>query len=66
MAVFTKIFLTFPVKFWTDDVKDIFLASEERGKYSFWRPIKNDKGLNLVVCVVTGDEGRRLERLEEE
>ena len=65
MAVFCKIFMTFKTKFWGNDRKDLYLASDTKGKFSYWRPLQNDKGINLIFSVVTGDEAKRVERLDE-
>jgi polyamine oxidase len=65
MAVFCKIFLSFESQFW-DDIGEIYIASEKRGKYPYWRPIKNDINANLIMSVVTGEEAKRVERLSED
>ena len=53
MAVFCKIFMSFETKFW-DDMGEIYIASEKRGEYPWWRPLDNEVGANIILTTVTG------------
>ncbi|KAI9140236.1 amine oxidase [Paraphysoderma sedebokerense] len=71
MAVFQKIFLTFPQKFWTDNEITLF-ASERRGYFPVWHNM-NAKGYftpvggkYLLMVTVTDEEAKRLERKDNE
>ena len=57
MGVFCKIFIRFKHKFWGQK-RHFFIASEKKGKYPYWIPIGDDK----VICVVTGDQAKKVER----
>ena len=61
MGIFCKIFINFGEKFWGTK-KHFFIASEKKGFYPFWTPLKE----NSVICVVTGEEAARVERLSKE
>lgn len=64
MAVFTKIFLKFPYKFWSDRNKTEFFlyASERRGYYTIWQELEKElPGANVLLAVVTDEEARRIE-----
>ncbi|KAG6498262.1 polyamine oxidase 6-like [Zingiber officinale] len=64
MAVFTKIFLKFPYKFWPDRNKTEFFlyASERRGYYTIWQELEKElPGANVLLVVVTDDEAKRIE-----
>ncbi|XP_006856901.2 polyamine oxidase [Amborella trichopoda] len=65
MAIFTKIFLKFPYKFWpTGPGTEAFAyASERRGYFTYWMNLENQyPGSNMLMAVVTDDESRRIER----
>ncbi|CAI0442323.1 unnamed protein product [Linum tenue] len=66
MAVYTKIFLKFPYKFWpAGPGTGYFLyAHARRGYYPVWQHLENEyPGSNILFVTVTGDESRRVERL---
>lgn len=67
MGVLCKIFMSFSAKFWSDQAY-FFLASNQKGYYPTWRPLglSEDKSKHLVMCLVSGDEARRIERLDVE
>ena len=64
-AVYTKIFLKFPSKFW-DDHEYILYASKERGRFPVFQDLERPgilpNGSNVLLITVTEDEGRRIER----
>ncbi|OVA09845.1 Amine oxidase [Macleaya cordata] len=65
MAIFTKIFLKFPYKFWpTGPGSSYFLyAHERRGYYPIWQHFeKVYPGSNILMVVVTDEEARRIEQ----
>ena len=62
MVVFVKIFLKFDNRFW-DDKLSIYIANATQGYYPWWKPIKDS---NLMMSIVTGDEAKRIERLDPE
>ncbi|URE00873.1 Flavin containing amine oxidoreductase [Musa troglodytarum] len=68
MAVYTKIFLKFPFKFWPDgDDREFFLyASKRRGYYPVWQHFeKQYPGANILMVTVTDEESRRIEQQDE-
>ncbi|XP_073006081.1 LOW QUALITY PROTEIN: polyamine oxidase 1 [Typha latifolia] len=65
MAVYTKIFLKFPHKFWPEgNGTEFFLyASERRGYYPVWQQFeKQYPGANVLLVTVTDEESRRIEQ----
>ncbi|CAN6443244.1 unnamed protein product [Victoria cruziana] len=65
MAVYTKIFLKFPHRFWPSGPgTELFAyASERRGYYTVWEHLENQyPGSNILFVTVTDDEARRIER----
>ncbi|BFI29912.1 hypothetical protein AXG93_1988s1270 [Marchantia polymorpha subsp. ruderalis] len=65
MAIYTKIFLKFPSKFWrTDPGTEFFLyADDSRGYYPVWQHLEREfPGSNIIFVTVTDDESRRIEQ----
>ncbi|KAJ1298398.1 hypothetical protein BS78_01G449800 [Paspalum vaginatum] len=65
MAVYTKIFLKFPRRFWpVGEGKQFFIyASTRRGYYSMWQSFEREyPGANVLLVTVTDDEARRIEQ----
>ncbi|CAL9193098.1 unnamed protein product, partial [Musa hybrid cultivar] len=65
MAVYTKIFLKFPYKFWPEgNGTEFFLyANERRGYYPVWQQFeKQYPGANVLLVTVTDEESRRIEQ----
>ncbi|XP_002986594.2 polyamine oxidase [Selaginella moellendorffii] len=66
MAVYTKIFLKFPYKFWPSNgpLTEFFLyADERRGYYPIWQHLENEyPGANVMFVTVTDYESRRIEQ----
>jgi len=65
MAVYTKIFLKFPRRFWpVGEGKQFFVyASRRRGYYGMWQSFEREyPGANVFLVTVTGDESRRIEQ----
>ncbi|KAL6643037.1 hypothetical protein ACP70R_021218 [Stipagrostis hirtigluma subsp. patula] len=65
MAVYTKIFLKFPKKFWPKGPgRKVFLyASSRRGYYPVWLQFDETyPGWNVLLVTVTDDESRRIEQ----
>ncbi|XP_038978175.1 polyamine oxidase 1-like [Phoenix dactylifera] len=65
MAVYTKIFLKFPYKFWPEgNGTEFFIyTSERRGYYPIWQQFeKQYPGANVLMVTVTDDESRRIEQ----
>lgn len=65
MAVYTKIFLKFPRKFWpTGEGKQFFVyASSRRGYYGMWQSFEEEyPGANVLLVTVTDQESRRIEQ----
>ena len=65
MADYIKIFLKFPSKFW-DRKQYILYASPRRGYYPVWQDLEvdaglPDKGLNILIVTVTGEEATRVQ-----
>jgi hypothetical protein len=60
MAVFCKIFMKFEKGFWPD-MNELLMASDHFGRFPFWKPLSD----NIIFTVVTGDEARRIESLEQ-
>ncbi|ERN06611.1 polyamine oxidase [Amborella trichopoda] len=69
MAVYTKILLKFPYKFWpTGPGTEFFIyADEKRGYYPIWQQMENNyPGSNVLLVTVTDDESRRIEQQSDE
>ncbi|XBH81469.1 hypothetical protein VPH35_107039 [Triticum aestivum] len=65
MAVYTKIFLKFPRRFWPEAPgKEFFLyASDRRGYYPVWQQFKKEyPGSDVLLVTVSDDESRRIEQ----
>ncbi|RVX10503.1 Polyamine oxidase [Vitis vinifera] len=65
MAVYTKIFLKFPDKFWPsgNGTEFFFYAHEKRGYYTIWQQLEEEyPGANFLLVTVTDDESRRIEQ----
>ncbi|VAI93706.1 unnamed protein product [Triticum turgidum subsp. durum] len=65
MAVYTKIFLRFPKRFWPEGAgKEFFLyASGRRGYFPVWQQFEQQyPGSNVLLVTVTDDESRRIEQ----
>uniref|UniRef100_A0ACD5UKN0 Uncharacterized protein n=1 Tax=Avena sativa TaxID=4498 RepID=A0ACD5UKN0_AVESA len=65
MAVYTKILLKFPKRFWPEGPgTEFFLyASGRRGYYPVWQQLeKQYPGSNMLLVTVTDDESRRIEQ----
>ncbi|KAG6551436.1 hypothetical protein Mapa_007082 [Marchantia paleacea] len=65
MAIYTKIFLKFPSKFWrTEPGTEFFLyADDSRGYYPVWQHLEREfPGSNIIFVTVTDDESRRIEQ----
>ncbi|CBI28517.3 hypothetical protein VitviT2T_000721 [Vitis vinifera] len=65
MAVYTKIFLKFPYKFWpAGNGTEFFLyAHEKRGYYTIWQQLEREyPGSNVLLVTVTDDESKRIEQ----
>ncbi|KAK6931060.1 Amine oxidase [Dillenia turbinata] len=65
MAVYTKIFLKFPSKFWPggDGTEFFVYAHEKRGYYTMWQHLERIYHDSYVLLVtVTDDESRRIEQ----
>ncbi|KAK6922177.1 Amine oxidase [Dillenia turbinata] len=65
MAVYTKIFLKFPSKFWpSGNGTEFFIyAHENRGYYTIWQQLEREyPGSNVLLVTVTDDESRRIEQ----
>ncbi|CAN1774643.1 Polyamine oxidase 1, partial [Linum perenne] len=69
MAVYTKIFLKFPYKFWPTGpgTEFFFYTHNRRGYYPIWQHLENEyPGSNILIVTVTHDESRRIEKLRDE
>ncbi|XP_039777517.1 polyamine oxidase 1 isoform X2 [Panicum virgatum] len=65
MAVYTKIFVKFPKRFWPEGKgREFFLyASSRRGYYAAWQEFeKQYPGANVLLVTVTDEESRRIEQ----
>ncbi|RLN41330.1 hypothetical protein C2845_PM01G06080 [Panicum miliaceum] len=65
MAVYTKIFVKFPKKFWPQGKgREFFLyASSRRGYYGVWQEFeKQYPDANVLLVTVTDEESRRIEQ----
>ncbi|XP_048573666.1 polyamine oxidase 1-like [Triticum urartu] len=65
MAVYTKIFVKFPRKFWPEGKgREFFLyASSRRGYYGVWQELEAQyPGANVLLVTVTDEESRRTEQ----
>ncbi|ORY43974.1 amine oxidase, partial [Rhizoclosmatium globosum] len=72
MATYTKIFVAFPSKFWTDQTQWVWYGSERRGEYANWQVLdakpfkKHFGGKHVLLCTVTGEIAHRVERQSDE
>ncbi|KAJ4766859.1 Polyamine oxidase [Rhynchospora pubera] len=69
MAVYTKIFVKFPTKFWPEgNGTQFFLyANERRGYYGIWQSFEREyPGSNVLLVTVTDEESRRIEQQSDE
>ncbi|KAJ4795756.1 Polyamine oxidase [Rhynchospora pubera] len=69
MAVYTKIFLKFPSKFWPEGNSTQFFlyANERRGYYGVWQHFEREyPGSNVLLVTVTDEESRRIEQQSDE
>ncbi|KAJ6834499.1 polyamine oxidase-like [Iris pallida] len=65
MAVYTKIFLKFPHRFWPlgKGTKFFLYASERRGYYPVWQHFEDEyPGAAVLMVTVTDEESRRIEQ----
>jgi hypothetical protein len=62
MVVYQKIFMKFESVFW-DNSFSIFIGNENQGYYPWFKPVKAS---NLMIAIVTGEEAKRVERLDDE
>lgn len=65
MAVYTKIFLRFPFKFWPSGPETEFFlyAHEKRGYYPIWQHLETEMpGSNILFVTVTDEEAKRIEQ----
>ncbi|XP_011008901.1 PREDICTED: polyamine oxidase-like isoform X1 [Populus euphratica] len=65
MAVYTKIFLRFPYKFWPSGPETEFFlyAHEKRGYYPIWQHLETEMpGSNILFVTVTDEEAKRIEQ----
>uniref|UniRef100_A0A0E0CCJ2 Amine oxidase domain-containing protein n=1 Tax=Oryza meridionalis TaxID=40149 RepID=A0A0E0CCJ2_9ORYZ len=65
MAVYTKIFVKFPKRFWPEGAgREFFLyASTRRGYYGVWQEFeKQYPDANVLLVTVTDEESRRIEQ----
>ncbi|CAA6659180.1 unnamed protein product [Spirodela intermedia] len=65
MAVYTRIFLKFPYKFWpSGNGTEYFLyASDRRGYYPIWQHVEYEyPGSNILIVTVSDEESRRIEQ----
>uniref|UniRef100_A0A0A8ZGC7 Pao1 n=1 Tax=Arundo donax TaxID=35708 RepID=A0A0A8ZGC7_ARUDO len=65
MALYTKIFLKFPRRFWpVGEGKQFFVyASTRRGYYGMWQSFEKEyPGANVLLVTITDDESRRIEQ----
>ncbi|XP_052150609.1 LOW QUALITY PROTEIN: polyamine oxidase 1-like [Oryza glaberrima] len=64
MAVYTKIFVKFPKRFWPEGKgREFFLyASTRRGYYGIWQFEKQYPDSNVLLVTVTDKESRRIEQ----
>lgn len=67
MGNYVKIFCTFSEKFWDDYNEYIFIANRRKGTYPMWMPMPDKVAHQpMMMTVVSGSEGNRVERLTEE
>ncbi|CAL4933136.1 unnamed protein product [Urochloa decumbens] len=69
MAVYTKIFLKFPKRFWpVGSGTEFFLyASSRRGYYPIWQHLEKEyPGCSILLVTITDDESRRIEQQSDE
>ncbi len=71
MNIYLKIFVSFDKKFWGDE-EFFYYADEKRGSYPAWQNMNAGAyasafpGQNILMVTVTGEEGKRIERLKDE
>ena len=65
MGLFCKIFMKFETRFWGQN-SEFNIANEKKGYYPMWISLDRGHQTNLIMCVVVGDEGRRVEKLSDE
>ncbi|CAL1367669.1 unnamed protein product [Linum trigynum] len=69
MAVYSKIFLKFPYKFWPTGPGTEFslYTHTQRGYYPVWQHLENEyPGSNMLMVTVTYNEAKRMEQLSDE
>ena len=61
MCIYCKMLMSFEEKFWAGE--NLFMiASETKGRYNEWICV----GENVLMCIVVGDEAKRVENMEDE
>ena len=53
--------MKFKSQFWDTKKSIIYIQTPVKGRYSYWRTFKDS---NILVSILTGDEAKRVERLE--
>ncbi|ORY41308.1 hypothetical protein BCR33DRAFT_661302, partial [Rhizoclosmatium globosum] len=72
IATYTKIFIAFPSKFWTEESQFLYYGNERRGEFISWQIMTSApfnsyfKYDNVLLCTVTDEVARRLERQSDE
>ena len=49
---------------WWGDLQEFYVANDTRGKYAYWLCNKKWKN-NVILCIIVGDEARRVELLSD-
>lgn len=62
MCNYTKTFVKLESALWVDDEQYVIRVGKPRGRHVVWQPLAPD----LVIVTNTGDEGRRVEKLDPE
>ncbi|KAI3925376.1 hypothetical protein MKW92_025335 [Papaver armeniacum] len=65
MAIYTKIFLKFPCRFWPTGNGTTFFVyvHERRGYYTVWQHLENEfPGSNILLVTATDEESRQIEQ----
>nr|TKV93800.1 hypothetical protein SEVIR_9G252900v2 [Setaria viridis] len=64
MAVYTKIFLKFPKKYWPvgSGIEFFLYASSRRGHYPIWQGKKTCDRICILLITIMDDESRRIEQ----